>query len=160
MRASTTSRRPLRSSQSRSTGFNSGLYAGNPTRTALSGTDTRWAKLVKKDIEAIGVQAGQLPPERLPGSGFDRRLEPVRFLQRLDDLERLHAVACEPPVERQVQAQTTCILAEDSHGLGGRRPASGGDGAQAAWALLDKIRHCRSVFFAWLGRGRFSCALS
>ena len=75
--------------------------------------------LVKQDSEARGVQAGPLPPERLPGRGCDRRLEPVRFLQRLDALERLHAVACEPPVERPVQAQTTFILAEDSHGLVG-----------------------------------------
>ena len=39
-----------------------------------------------------------------------------------DDLERLHAVACEPPVEGQVQAQATFILAEDPPGLVGRLP--------------------------------------
>jgi hypothetical protein len=34
-------------------------------------------KLVEKDVEALGVQARQLPPEGLPGGGFDRRIEPV-----------------------------------------------------------------------------------
>ena len=115
--------------------------------------------LVEQDIAALGVQAGQLPPACLPGGGLDRRTEPVRLLPRLDDLERLDAVAGEPPVQGHVQAQTTFILAEDSHGLGGRLPPSGGDGAQAARARLDNIRRFRSVFCAWLGRGRFRCAL-
>jgi len=35
------------------------------------------AKLVKKDAEALGVQAWQRPPESLPGGEFDRCIEPV-----------------------------------------------------------------------------------
>jgi len=50
----------------------------------------------------------------------------------------------------------------------GRRPARvgralaalGSDGAQAARALLNNIRRLGDVFFAWLGRGRCSFALS
>ena len=117
------------------------------------------AKLVKKDAAALGVQAWQLPPERLPGGGFDRRIEPVRLLQRRNNLARLHAVACQPTVEGPVQAQTRFILAEDPHGLVGRLPPSGGASAEATRALLNKIRRLGDVFFAWLGRGRFSFAL-
>jgi hypothetical protein len=106
------------------------------------------ATLVKKDAAARGVQAGQLLPASLPGGGFDRRREPVRLLQGLDNLDRLHAVAGEPTVEGHVQAQTTCILAEDPHGLVGRVPPSGGDGAEATRALLNTIRRRGDVFFA------------
>jgi hypothetical protein len=32
-------------------------------------------------------------------------------------LDRFHPVARQPTVERQVQTQARCILAEDAHGL-------------------------------------------
>ena len=81
------------------------------------------AKLVQKDAEALGVQVRQLPPEGLPSGGFDRRIQPVRLLERLDNLDRLHAIAREPTVEGQAQAEATFILAEDPHGLVGRVPS-------------------------------------
>jgi hypothetical protein len=79
-------------------------------------------KLVKQNTEALGIEAWELPPERLPSGGFDRRIEPGGLIQRLDDLDRLHAVAGEPPVEGPVQAQARFILAEDAHRWGGRGP--------------------------------------
>ena len=84
---------------------------------------------VQKDAEAVRIEARQLPPEGLACGGLHGGREPIRLLQGLDDLDRLYAVARQPPVERQVQAQTTCILAEAPHGLVGRVPPSGGDSA-------------------------------
>jgi hypothetical protein len=117
-------------------------------------------KLLQKEGEAVGIAAGPLPPEGVAGGGCDCRLQPGRLVQRFDALEGLHAVACAPTVEGHVQAQTTCILAADPHGLVGGWPPSGGAGAEATWALLHKIRRGGDVFFAWLGRGRCSFALS
>jgi hypothetical protein len=34
------------------------------------------------------------------------------------------------------------------------------DSPEATWALRDKVRRRRDGFFAWRGRGRFSCAWS
>jgi hypothetical protein len=59
--------------------------------------------LVQKDGETIGVQARQFPPESLPCRGFDRSIQPIIFIQRLDDLPGLDAVVREATVDRQVQ---------------------------------------------------------
>jgi hypothetical protein len=75
------------------------------------------AKLPQKDGEAGGIQAGQLPPEGLPSGRFHRGVQPVILIQGLDDLEGLHAIACEPPVDREVQAEPAFILTEDPDGL-------------------------------------------
>jgi hypothetical protein len=57
------------------------------------------AQLLEKDREAGGIQAGALPPECLARRGLDGGIEPGILLERLDDLERLHAVARQPSVE-------------------------------------------------------------
>jgi len=118
------------------------------------------AKLVQKEAKALGVQVRHLPPEGFPGGGFDRRIEPVRLIERLDDLDRLHTVAGEATVQGQVQASTTFILTEHPHGLVGRLSPSGGDGPEAARALWDQVSRLRHFFLAWLGRGRLHLALS
>jgi hypothetical protein len=70
-------------------------------------------KLAEKDGEAGGIQAGQLPPEGLARGRFHRGVQPGILVQGRDDLDRLHAIACAPPLEGQRQAEPTCILAED-----------------------------------------------
>ena len=51
-------------------------------------------------------------------------------------------------MDRPVEAQATFILAKDSYGLLRLLPAYGGNGAEAAGALLDKVSRFRRVFFA------------
>jgi len=80
-------------------------------------------KLLEQATEAVGIQARQLPPEGLARRGFNRRIEPVRGIERLDDLEGLHAIPCEPTVEGQVQAQARFILAKEPYSLVGRLPS-------------------------------------
>src|SRR4029453_1187463 len=118
------------------------------------------AKLMQKEVEAVGIEAGPLPPEGGAGGGFGRRIQPVRLVQRFDNLEGLHAKACHAGPGREMEAQPAFVLAENSHRLVRRLPAEGGDGSQAARTLLDKVRCLSGVFFAWLGLGRFSLALS
>lgn len=80
------------------------------------------AKLPEKDAEAVRIEARQLPPERVACGGLHGGIEPIIFIQRLNDLDGLHAIAGELTVERQVQTQPTFILAEDPYGLVGRLP--------------------------------------
>ena len=80
-------------------------------------------KLVQKNRETIGVQARQFPPERLPCRGFGRGIQPVIFIQRLDDLPGLHAIPCEATADGEVQAQTRFILAKEPYRLGGCLPS-------------------------------------
>jgi hypothetical protein len=55
------------------------------------------AKLLQKEVEAVGIEAGPLPPEGVASGGVDRRRPPVRRVQRFDDLE-----GCTPkPVTRR-----------------------------------------------------------
>jgi hypothetical protein len=75
-------------------------------------------------------------------------------------LDRRHAIACEAPVEGQVQPQARFILAEDPHELVGPVPADGGAGAQAARVLCDAGSRFGGVFLAGQGRGRLRFALS
>ena len=77
------------------------------------------AELLQKDAEAVRIEARQLPPEGVPRRGLHGGIEPIRLIQGLDDLERLHAVARQPPVQGQVQAQARFILTEDPYGLVG-----------------------------------------
>ena len=81
------------------------------------------ATLVEKHGEAVGLEAGPLPPAGFARRGFHGGREPLRLVQGLNDLDGLHAIARQPPVERQVQAQTTFIVAEDSHRLVGCLPS-------------------------------------
>ena len=118
------------------------------------------AQLAEKDGAAGGIEAGQRPPEGVPRGGLHGGIEPVRLLQGLHNLDRLHAVAREPPVDGPVHAQRALVLAEDPPRLGGCLAASGGHGAEPAAALLEKVSRLGDVFFAWLGRGRFRWALS
>ena len=75
------------------------------------------AQLLQKDGEAVGIEAGPLPPEGVAGGGLYSGIEPVRLVEGLDDLDRLHAVARQPPVQRQLQAQATFILTENPYRL-------------------------------------------
>jgi len=70
-------------------------------------------QLAEKDGAADGIQAGQLPPEGLARGRFHRCVQPVILVQGRDDLDRLHALACQPLLEGQMQAEPTFILAED-----------------------------------------------
>jgi hypothetical protein len=117
-------------------------------------------KFVQQEIETVGIEAGPLPPEGVAGGGLDRRRQPIRLVQGLDHLYRLHAVACEPPMDRQVQTEACFILAEDPYRLVGRLPASGRDRPEAAGALFDQVSRLGDVFLAWLGRGRLRLAWS
>jgi hypothetical protein len=117
-------------------------------------------KFVQKKGKAGGIQAGQFPPKRVARGGFDRGREPVRFVEWLDNLYRFDPAICEPTADGQVEPEATFLLAEEPYRLVGRLPAEGGNGAQTARALFDQVRGLSNVFFAWLGRGRFSCALS
>jgi hypothetical protein len=116
-----------------------------------------WAKLMQPAGEAVGLEAGPLPPEGVAGGGFDRRLQPGRLVQRCNDLEGLHAQACHAATGREMEAQAAFVVAENPHRLVRPLTSSGGDGTQAARPLLDPGR--RRVFVAWLGLGRFSWAL-
>jgi hypothetical protein len=71
------------------------------------------ATLPQQDGEAVGIQARQLPPEGVARRGLHGGREPGRLVRERDDLDGLPAVAREPTVERQGQAQATFILAED-----------------------------------------------
>jgi hypothetical protein len=118
------------------------------------------AKLAQKDREAVGIQARQLPPEGIACGRLHGGIEPVILVQRRDDLDGLHAEARESPPERQMQAETAFILAEDPHGLSRRLAPEGRQRAEAAGAVLNKVSRFRGIFLAWRGRGRFSLALS
>ena len=118
------------------------------------------AKLLQKEGEAIGIEAGPLPPEGVAGPGFDGCLQPVRLVQRFDDLEGLHAKAGHAATRREMEAQPAFVMAAPPHRRVRRLPAYGGDGPQAARTLLDTIRGLSRFFLAWLGLGRFSLALS
>ena len=118
------------------------------------------ANLPQKAGEAGGLQAGQLPPEGRPRGRFHRGVQPGILVQGLDDLEWLHAIAWEPPVDGEGQAEPAFIRAEDPDGLFRGLASSGCQGAAAARALFAKGRGLGDGFFAWLGRGRFRLALS
>src|SRR5262245_39918253 len=118
------------------------------------------ATLVQKETEARGIKLGQLPPEGVARGGFDCRIQPGGLVQRLDDLEGLHAIARDAATDWEVEAYPAFGLADDPHRLVRRLTPSRGNGAQAAGALLDKSRCLSRFFFAWLGRERFSFAFS
>jgi hypothetical protein len=80
-------------------------------------------QLVKKDGEAVGIEARELPPAGLARGGLDRGLEPVILIERLNDLDRLHPSARETAADRQLQAEPAFVLAEDPHRLRGRLSA-------------------------------------
>jgi hypothetical protein len=81
------------------------------------------AKRLQQDGEAVGLEAGPRPPRGLPRGGLHGGLEPVILVEGLDDLDRLHAVACEATLDGQVQTKATVSLTEDPHGLVGCRPS-------------------------------------
>ena len=81
------------------------------------------AKLLQKEAEAVGIEAGPLPPEGVAGSGFDCRIQPVRLVQRFDALEGLHAKACHAATRREMEAPPAFVVAEDPHWLVRRLPA-------------------------------------
>ena len=114
----------------------------------------------QQETQARGVQAGPCPPEGFACGGLPSGREPGRLLARLADLDRLHAVAGEATGQGPVPASTTVLLTAPPHGVGGRLSPSGGDGPEAARARCDKVRRLRHFFFAGLGRGRLSWALS
>ena len=117
-------------------------------------------KLAEQDGAAGGIEAGQLPPQGLAGGRFHGGGQPGILIQGCDDLPRLHPLAREPPRAGPMEAEPAFILAEAPD----RRPrglaSSGRHGAQTAGALRNNGRGRGHVFFAWLGRGRFSLALS
>ena len=106
------------------------------------------ADVPQKDGEALGSEAGALPPAGVARGGFQRRLEPGRVRERCADLEGLHAIPCDPATHREGQAQAAFVLAKHPHGLPRALAASGRDGAQAAGALLDKVHRGCDGFFA------------
>ena len=75
------------------------------------------AKLLQKEAEAVGIEAGPLPPEGVAGGGFDCRIPPVRLVQRFDALEGLHAQAGHAATGREREAQPAFVVAENSHRL-------------------------------------------
>src|SRR5262245_14093112 len=75
------------------------------------------AKLLQKEVEAVGIEAGPLPPEGVAGGGFDRRIQPVRLVQRFDDLEGLHAKTCHAATGWEMEAQPAFVVAENPHRL-------------------------------------------
>ena len=114
----------------------------------------------EEDTETVGIQAWQFPPEGVPCGGLHGGIQPVIFIERLHNLERFDPIAGEPTAERQVEPEPAFVLAEDPHGLRRGLPASGRNRPEAAGALFDKVSRLSDVFFAWLGRGRLSFALS
>ena len=78
------------------------------------------AKLAQKDGEAVGIQPGSCPPEGVPRRRLHRCIEPVEFIQRVHQLPWLRPDPRQPTEERQVETETTFILAEDAHRLVGR----------------------------------------
>lgn len=74
-------------------------------------------KVPQKDGEALGIEAGELPPEGVARGGFHRRIEPVRFIEGLDDLEGLHALCRDPAADGEMQPQAAFILAKHPHRL-------------------------------------------
>src|SRR4029453_3437153 len=76
------------------------------------------AKRMQKEVEAVGIEAGPLPPEGVAGGGFDRRVQPGRLVQRFDALEGLHAKACPAATGREMEAQPAFVVAENSPRLG------------------------------------------
>ena len=117
-------------------------------------------ELFEKEAEAVGIQARQFPPEGVPRGGLHGRIQPVVLIAGLNDLEWLDSIASETTMDRQVEPEPAFVLAEDPHGLRRGLPASGRDRPEAARALFDKVSRLGNVFFAWLGRGRLSLALS
>ena len=75
------------------------------------------AKLLQKEAEAVGIEAGPLPPEGGAARGFDGCVQPVRLVQRVDDLEGLHAKACHAAPRRKLEAQPAFVMAENPHRL-------------------------------------------
>jgi hypothetical protein len=75
------------------------------------------AAVPQQDGAARGLEAGELPPAGVARGGFHRRREPVRFIERFDDLEGLHTIARDPATHREVQAQAAFVLAKHPHGL-------------------------------------------
>jgi len=120
----------------------------------------RLTTLRQQDGAAVGSETRPLPPAGLPRGGLHRRREPRRLLQRRDALEGLHAPAGHAAPAGAVEAQAACGVAEDPHRLGGRLPASGRHGPQAARAGLDNVRRRRPFCWAGLGLGRVSWAVS
>ena len=90
------------------------------------------AKLVQQETEARGITLGQLPPEGVARGGFDCRRQPGGLVQRLDDLEGLHARARDAATAWEVEAAPAFVLAEDPHRWVRRLTPSRGNGAQAA----------------------------
>jgi len=78
------------------------------------------SKVVQKNREALGIQAGQLPPEGIACRRIHRRIEPIGLMQGLHALDRLHPVARHAAQRGQVQPEATLILTKDPHGLRGR----------------------------------------
>ena len=117
------------------------------------------AKLLQKEGDAVGIEAGPRPPKGVAGGGFDRRLQPVRLVQRCDELEGLHTPAGPAATGREMEAQPAFGVADNAHRVVQPLTSSGGAGPQAARTLLDKVRCLSGVFFAWLGLGRFRLAL-
>jgi hypothetical protein len=75
------------------------------------------AKLPQKEGEAVSIQAGQLPPEGVASARLHGSIEPVVFIKRLNDLDRLAPIPGETTADRQVEPQPAFVLAEDPHGL-------------------------------------------
>jgi hypothetical protein len=75
------------------------------------------AKLAEKHSETVSIQVEQLPPEGIAGGRVHHGVQQVILVQGLDDLDRLHAIAGEPPGERQMQAELAFSLVEDPDGL-------------------------------------------
>jgi hypothetical protein len=72
---------------------------------------------MQKEAEAVGIEAGPLPPEGVAGRGFDCRIQPVRLVQRFDDLEGLHANTGHAATSREMEAQSAFVMAADPHRL-------------------------------------------
>lgn len=81
------------------------------------------AELLPKEVEAVGIEAGPLPPEGGAGGGVPCRLHPVRLGQRCDDLEGLHAKAWHAATGREMEAHPACVVAANPPRLGRRLTA-------------------------------------
>jgi hypothetical protein len=75
------------------------------------------AEVLQKDREALGIEAGELPPEGVARGGFNCCIQPVRFIEGLDDLEGLHAIPRHSAADWEMQPQAAFILAKHPHRL-------------------------------------------
>jgi len=115
-------------------------------------------KLPQEGREALRIDGREFPPEGLASGGFDGRIEPIVFIQGLDQLEGLHPAPGEAATGRQMQAQAAFILAEQAHRLRRLLPRKCHDRPEAARQLFDEISRRGGVFLACWGRGRLSLA--